>query len=413
MSSDRYTKDAISSLSDSITKLDKRNRSTWREPQFAEQLNTLAEACSVAPFGRGSQAVVDDTYRRAGKLDLPNFAIPFEPEGTALGAGIRECVLGGAESGRPVRFELYKLNVYGECGFFKARKDTPRGGAMFGSLVLVYPTVHSGGALVFRHRGEEWTFNSAAAVYQDGSPALAYAAFYSDVEHEVLPVTSGYRVTITYNLHFDDANVPQPTSGPELILPMSNFAKQLHRVLEDPQFMPSGGYLGFALHHAYPIERSEKDRPEKRDVRHLIRMLKGADAMVLRAAQGAGLSAQVRVAYDTEYYDMPDEPLTVLTTKTIMGGEVLEDGLWSLLHDPPYYGVLLWPEYYRKYYQVERAVHWVTPRTGAWKVKETVTAYGNEPVTEYCYSELCLIVAVGEPGARTAKGDLVQENGGW
>lgn len=79
----------------------------------AEQLHTLARACSVAPFGRGAQSVVDDAYRKAGKLDLPDFAIPFEPEGTALGPGIRHSVLEGAESERPIRFELYKLNVYG------------------------------------------------------------------------------------------------------------------------------------------------------------------------------------------------------------------------------------------------------------------------------------------------------------
>ena len=78
-----------------------------------EQLNILVEACSVAPFGRGAEAVVDDTYRKAGKLDLPHFAIPFEPETTALVAGIKECVLEGQASKRPVRFELYKLNVYG------------------------------------------------------------------------------------------------------------------------------------------------------------------------------------------------------------------------------------------------------------------------------------------------------------
>src|SRR6202042_3226946 len=31
------------------------------------------------------------------------------------------------------------------------------------------------------------------------SPSIAYIAFYSDVEHEVLKVTSGHRATITYN----------------------------------------------------------------------------------------------------------------------------------------------------------------------------------------------------------------------
>lgn len=31
-------------------------------------------------------------------------------------------------------------------------------------------------------------------------PSIGWAAFYSDCEHEVLNVTEGYRLTLTYNL---------------------------------------------------------------------------------------------------------------------------------------------------------------------------------------------------------------------
>ena len=78
-----------------------------------EELSVLADACSVAPFGRGAEAVVDDSYRKAGKLDLPHFAIPFDPVNTALASGIKVSVLEGQASNRPIRFELYKVNVYG------------------------------------------------------------------------------------------------------------------------------------------------------------------------------------------------------------------------------------------------------------------------------------------------------------
>jgi hypothetical protein len=63
---------------------------------------------------------------------------------------------------------------------------------MFGSLVIVFPTKHEGGALTFRHGGGEWTFNSAEMVRTQTEPSIAYVAFYSDVEREVAPVTSGY-----------------------------------------------------------------------------------------------------------------------------------------------------------------------------------------------------------------------------
>lgn len=85
----------------------------------------------------------------------------------------------------------------GKDAFFKAHKDTPRSKAMFGSLVIIFPTKHEGGELILRDKGQEWTFDSAAAVNSDGKPRVAYVAFYSDVEHEVGVVSAGHRVTLT------------------------------------------------------------------------------------------------------------------------------------------------------------------------------------------------------------------------
>ncbi len=69
---------------------------------------------------------------------------------------------------------------------------------MFASLVIILPTVHQGGALVLRQDGEEHVFDADAmlAKTKPEQPYISYIVFYSDVEHEVLPVTSGYRVTL-------------------------------------------------------------------------------------------------------------------------------------------------------------------------------------------------------------------------
>jgi hypothetical protein len=69
---------------------------------------------------------------------------------------------------------------------------------MFGSLVIVFPTPHEGGALHLRHRGNEWIFDSGQALADSTSqPSIGYVAFFSDIEHEIAPVTSGHRVTLT------------------------------------------------------------------------------------------------------------------------------------------------------------------------------------------------------------------------
>ena len=90
----------------------------------------------------------------------------------------------------------------GEKSFFKAHVDTPRGERMFGSLVVFFPTKYEGGSLIMRQKGEQWSFDAANALAEAKDPQVAYVALYSDVEHEVSTVTSGYRVTSMMTLQF-------------------------------------------------------------------------------------------------------------------------------------------------------------------------------------------------------------------
>ena len=75
---------------------------------------------------------------------------------------------------------------------------------MFGSLVVIYPTAHEGGELIFRHKDHEWKVDANSLTTSQHSPSLVYVAFYSDIEHEVLKVTKGRRVTLTHDLYLVD-----------------------------------------------------------------------------------------------------------------------------------------------------------------------------------------------------------------
>ncbi|KAF8971147.1 hypothetical protein BDZ97DRAFT_1651431, partial [Flammula alnicola] len=168
------------------------------------QLSSLAEACEPASFGRNDEDVLDESYRKAGKMDVKNFATQFSPVSSGIVQNIRESLLQGQNADEEIKVELYKLNVYGPGSFFKAHVDTPRSDTMFGSLVVIFPTSHEGGSLMFHHEGQEQTFDTASAVSASSqtTPHAAFVAFFSDIEHEVSLVTSGYRVTLTYNLYF-------------------------------------------------------------------------------------------------------------------------------------------------------------------------------------------------------------------
>jgi hypothetical protein len=60
--------------------------------------------------------ILDESYRKARKLDVANFAITFELHKSGIMDVISAALLQGHDSNRPVEAELYKLNVYGECG---------------------------------------------------------------------------------------------------------------------------------------------------------------------------------------------------------------------------------------------------------------------------------------------------------
>jgi hypothetical protein len=79
------------------------------------QLEQLVKACEPAPFGLNDKDVLDETYRKAGKMDSELFSTPLVPEHTDLIKVLRGHLLEGPDSIRKLKIEPYKLNVYGVC----------------------------------------------------------------------------------------------------------------------------------------------------------------------------------------------------------------------------------------------------------------------------------------------------------
>jgi hypothetical protein len=171
---------------------------------------------------------------------------------------------------------------------------------MFGSLVLVFPTPHEGGALLVRHHGQEWSFDSAAELSTAPPSSIGYAAFFSDVEHEVAPVVSGHRITLTYNLHFDDGRPPTtvPVPAPTPLLQAANdrtIRAAFEALLENPEFLPDGGVVGFGLQHAYQIKGEGGS-----SLSHVYGLLKGRDASLYRAVHSLGFEPVLHLYYEED-----------------------------------------------------------------------------------------------------------------
>ncbi|KAF8823584.1 hypothetical protein HHX47_DHR10000284 [Lentinula edodes] len=114
-----------------------------------EQLASWISVCEPAPFGQGTETFLDKSYRKALKLNLLQFATPFDLASTIILHSIQQdLVETDTALRRMIRAEPYKLNVYNESSFFKPHRDTPCGPNMLGSLVIIFRTTHEGGELI-------------------------------------------------------------------------------------------------------------------------------------------------------------------------------------------------------------------------------------------------------------------------
>jgi hypothetical protein len=107
-----------------------------------------------------------------------------------------------------------------------------------------------GGQLRVAQKGKERVYLDKQW-FNEGN--IRWVAFYSDCEYEVLPVTAGHRITLTYQLYVSECigGLVQP----QLQIPDSKFYP-MYRCIKDmlalPTFMKNGGILGFHCAYQYP-----------------------------------------------------------------------------------------------------------------------------------------------------------------
>ena len=106
---------------------------------------------------------------------------------------------------------------------------------MFASLIIVLPSKFEGGEVHVSHGNNKDVF--------DVSPSSGFTtsalAWYTDVTHEVKPVTSGYRLAIAYNLVNASPGLPPPHL-PDMHYAVSAVQEIFHK-------WKKGGYHGSAF----------------------------------------------------------------------------------------------------------------------------------------------------------------------
>src|SRR4051812_48045299 len=164
-------------------------------PLLPIQAKELIGVADPAPYGRGEQTLIDPAVRRCWQIDPDRVHIRGRHWAQTLET-ILVRVAEGLGVDAPITAEFYKLLLYDEGSFFVGHRDTEKTPGMFATLVVALPSSFAGGELIVRHKDREARLDLRC----DDPAEAAFAAFYADCVHEVLPVTKGYRLSLVYNL---------------------------------------------------------------------------------------------------------------------------------------------------------------------------------------------------------------------
>ena len=353
-------------------------------------LQELLDVCSAASFGLGEKQVTDKSYRDALKLEPERFQTSLQLCNTQLLVELQNIMMPDMYPNiQYVRAELYKLNIYsGPGGHFKSHVDTPRSSEMFGSLVVCLPTQFTGGELVTRHKGKEIRFDWSSTP-QSPMKKVSWAAFFSDVEHEVLPVTDGHRCTLTYNLYCVRRKLQDLQHTVNII--SSPFYRELRAAVSNPHFMRAGGILGFSCQYQYVFTDL--------NARILLPcLLKGADNVVYMAAMALSLCVRVKpvaLLGSSKWSPGLDSYLLPHFTK-FMPTDYYFDFENTDINDDEVVKELFGREVTRT---EEEGITWCQIATN-FEPAATHTRYGNDASNECAYQAACILVDVPEWGAK-------------
>ena len=154
-------------------------------------------------------------------------------------------------------------------------------GDSIGTLLVCLPSQFMGGNLVIRHNGQKVEFKWQSASLECQDEAIHWAAVFNDAKYEILPVTSGFCLTLTYKIYISKERLP-------VIPPGNPFYHHLQNALQAPHFMCEGGYLGFSCSYEY-INFTNMN-----DDNLMPTLLKGTDYMVCSVAKSLGLNVTIR-----------------------------------------------------------------------------------------------------------------------
>ncbi|GJE87369.1 2OG-Fe(II) oxygenase [Phanerochaete sordida] len=176
-------------------------------PVNAREAEAIKSRAVQAPFGMGERTVVDKTVRDTWEMDSKQVTFGSPRWDEFLQRAVQDVCKAlnvNYKTNRP-RCELHKLLLYETGSHFLPHVDTEKADGMFATMIIILPSEYTGGSAHLSHSGLSIEYDCSATCL-DQTVVLAW---YTDVKHEIKPVTSGYRLALSYNL-IHTTQAPRP-----------------------------------------------------------------------------------------------------------------------------------------------------------------------------------------------------------
>ncbi len=211
-------------VSEPMPRLEVENVGILSFPVPKTQIEELIQTADPAPYGKGSQTLVDASVRNCWEINADRLVLGGQSWDKTI-QHIRHLAANGL--GCPherLNAQLYKLLIYPTGGFFVPHRDTEKSEGMIATMTISLPVEGSGGELVVRHKNRSMTIEMNV----DDPSEMAYAAFYADCQHEIKKIRSGHRIALVYNLCLEKGDVDRFSTAPDYTAQSDEIIEQLH-----------------------------------------------------------------------------------------------------------------------------------------------------------------------------------------
>lgn len=262
------------------------------------QAKALINVAQKAPFGIGHDTIIDTQVRSAWEIDSNQLTFKGNLWEKSLHKLLDKIKLDLGIENSAVSPHLYKMLIYESGDFFLAHRDSEKEKGMFGTMVITLPSKYTGGELIVKFDGNEESINFSDASAEN---KLGVAAFYADCEHQIKPLTSGYRVCLVYNLI--QKKFINAIQLPSLNYHISQFSKILHKQIDTDNSKPIIVLLG----HQYTPENFSLDGLKLNDQYKVDILLKAAEATNCYAKMCLVTSYKIGSPSYGQYYEDDNE----------------------------------------------------------------------------------------------------------